>query len=64
MVLLRGSREGGSATWTTVLSGGSMQIATTTALSVHHVRSTGGRSACHIGWVWFVTALTNRDQGM
>jgi hypothetical protein len=64
MVPRRGSGEGGSATLTTVLSGSSMQVATMIALSAHHVRSRGGRSACHIGWVWFVTALTERNQGM
>jgi hypothetical protein len=41
-----------------------MQLATTIAFMVHHVRSTAGRSAGHVGWVWFVTALTNRDQEM
>jgi hypothetical protein len=48
---LRGGREGGSATLTAVLSGRSMRVATTTALSAHHVRFTEGRSAGHIGWV-------------
>jgi hypothetical protein len=61
---LRGSREGGSATLTTVLSGRSMPLATTTALSAHHMRCTEGRSAGHIGWISFVTAMTERDQGM
>jgi hypothetical protein len=61
---LRGCREGGSATLTAVLSSRSMQVATTTALSAHHVRSTEGRSAGHIDWISFVTALTERDQGM
>ena len=64
MVPLRGSREGGSVTLTTELSGKSMQVATTIALSAQHVRSTGGRSAGHIDWVWFVNAMTERDQGM
>jgi hypothetical protein len=61
---LRGSREGGNATLTAVLSGRSMQVATTTALSAHQVRSTEGRSAGHIDWISFVNAPTERDQGM
>jgi hypothetical protein len=61
---LRGSREGGNATLTAVLSGRSMQVATTTALSAHQVRSTKCRSAGHIDWISFVNALTERDQGM
>jgi hypothetical protein len=56
--------DDGAAALTTVMSNSNMKVATATAITVHHLPSTRGRSVCHIGWVSFVTAMTQRGEGM
>ena len=50
----------GSATFTTVMSSNSMNVATETVSRVHHLRAIGcSFQAGHIGRIRFVTAMTD-----
>jgi hypothetical protein len=49
---------------TTVMSKRSMKVATETAIRVHHLRSIEIGSPRHIGCVWGVTPMTERNVRM